>query len=266
MHANQSVNRRARRWRAAAAAAGGMVFCLALVPEAIADSHWSAEVGPGVGVFPRYPGARGENVWPIPSVDIHYGDSLFFNTRRGFGVTWLEEPQWQMGASLWFRKGRSHNDGASVARLDDIKTAAKAQLFLASHCGSFWFDTTVSQDIGGSKGQTLETSASWRFAPTTRLHGSLGVEASFASHKFMQTWFGITAEQSAVSGLPQYSPGGGVESAGPLASLRYELTQRWSINTALLYDVLLAKGADSPVVERRALPTLMVGAAYRFAP
>src|SRR5262249_28111032 len=152
-------------------------------------------------------GARAEQLWPIPAADIRYGDSLFFNTRRGFGLTWHNDPQWQMGASLWFRKGRSHNDAAAIAELDDIKTAAKAQLFVTSHCGPFWCDPTASRDIGGSKGFTLDVNTSWHFAPTSRLSGSMGVGASLASRRFMQTWFGITAEQSAASGLPQYSPG-----------------------------------------------------------
>jgi outer membrane scaffolding protein for murein synthesis (MipA/OmpV family) len=232
----------------------------------MAAQPWFAELGPGIAVFPKYPGARAEAVWPIPSAEVRYSDSFFFNTRTGLGVTWHNDPQWQMGASFWFRKGRSHNDGPAVAELADIKTAGKAQLFLASHCGPIWFDGTASQDIGGSKGFTLDMSTSWRFSPTPRLHGSLGIEASLANRKFMQTWFGITPEQSATSGLQQYSAGGGLKSAGPTASLRYALTDRWSINTAVMYDVLLVKAADSPVVERRTLPAFTVGVAYRFAP
>ena len=259
-------SRLARTRGVARIAIAGIILCLPLAPEAMADPTWYAELGPGVAVFPKYPGARAERVWPIPAAEIRYGDSLFFNTRRGLGLSWHNDPQWEMGVSLWLRKGRNHDDGAAVAELEDIKTAAQAQLFMTSHCGPVWFDTTASADIGGSKGLTLDFSTAWRFAPSTRLSGSVGVGVSVASRKFMQTWFGITAEQSAASGLPQYSPGGGVKSAGPTATLRYALTDRWSINTALLYDVLLVKAADSPVFERRGLPTATIGVAYRFAP
>jgi outer membrane protein len=182
------------------------------------------------------------------------------------GVFLCNDAGLQLGASLWFRRGRHHDDGATVANLKDIGTAGKAQLFASVTRGPIVFDATLAQDIGGSKGLTLDSSASWRFAFSTRAHASFGVTASFASAKFMQTWFGVTAEQSSSSGLPEYSPSAGLKSAGPTASLSYALTPRWSLNTAIAYDVLVAKAADSPIVERRGLPTIALGVGYHFAP
>jgi outer membrane protein len=182
------------------------------------------------------------------------------------GVFLCNDAGLQLGASLWFRRGRHHDDGATVANLKDIGTAGKAQLFASVTRGPIVFDATLAQDIGGSKGLTLDSSASWRFAFSTRAHASFGVTASFASAKFMQTWFGVTAEQSSSSGLPEYSPSAGLKSAGPTASLSYALTPRWSLNTAIAYDVLVAKAADSPIVERRGLPTIALGVVHHFAP
>src|SRR5882757_3818177 len=196
------------------AGAPGIAPCLVLSALAHAETSWSGDVGPGVVVLPKYPGSRAENVWPIPAVDLRYGDSLFFDSRRGLGVFLCNDAGLQFGASVWFRRGRHHDDGATVANLKDIGTAGKAQLFASVTRGPIVFDATLAQDIGGSKGLTLDSSASWRFAFSTRAHASFGVTASFASAKFMQTWFGVTTEQSSSSGLPEYSPSAGMKSAG----------------------------------------------------
>lgn len=259
-------NRRRADIRYRTAIAGGMLLCLAFAPECFADTNWSASFGPGIVAFPRYPGARAESIWPVPAADFRYGEHLFFDTRNGLGLTWLNEPNLRMGASVWFRGGRHHDDGATVAALEGIKTAAKAQVFASSVCGHFALDTTIARDLGGSDGLTVDVMASLRFTVTARLYASVGVNASAANRQFMQTWFGITPEQSAVSGLPQYSTGGGMKSLGPVISVNYGLTSRWSLQAAIEYDALLVKAANSPVVERRALPVMGLAVVYHLHP
>lgn len=243
-----------------------IALSLVLSPLALADGKWAVDVGPGVVAFPKYPGSRALRIWPIPEAEVHYGDSLFFDTHRGLGVYFCNESDLQFGTSFWFRGGRRHDDGVTVARLEEIHAAGKAQLFATVVRGPFVLDAVLAQDLGGSKGLTLDTSAAWRFAFSERARASVGITASLASKKFMQAWFGVSAEQSSVSALPEYSSGAGLQYVGPTASLTFQLRPRWSLNTAIAYDVLLSKAADSPIVERRALPAIVAGVMYQFAP
>jgi hypothetical protein len=121
MHGNHHQGGRAirhrgnpRLWRTI----NSIAVALALCSPVLADSNFSLEAGPGLTAFPRYPGARAQHIWPIPAIDARYG-SLFLNTERGrgLGVFLVENQTFQLGASLWFRNGRSHNDGLTVTNL-----------------------------------------------------------------------------------------------------------------------------------------------------
>jgi outer membrane protein len=239
---------------------------LALAAPLHADpARFSLDAGGGLAAFPKFPGARAERVWPLPAIEADYGP-LFLDTQhgRGLGLIFLRHRRIQLGTSLWFRNSRTHGDGATVTNLPDIKRAPRVELFATFAPGPYLLGATFSRDLGGSNGWTLDTNAAWRFSPVRRVHASLGMTATFASHKFMDTWFGVSSGESASSGLPEYSPAGGLESAGPTFTLRWRLGSTWYLNALASYSVLAHKPGDSPIVQRRAAPTLTIGLVHHF--
>jgi len=228
------------------------------------DTGWHVSAGPGVFIAPEYPGSKDEEVLPIPAIDIAYGGSLFFNSRRGLGVYLVNDGQRQFGGSLWFRRGRDHRDGERIAALDDIDDHAVAQMFFTQNLGPITLNTTVTQAITENTGLTLEGSAAWTLQLTPATRASVGTQASFGNDKHMRTWFGITPTQARASGLAEHSINAGLKSIGGFASISYDLSPVWTVAAFLTYDVLAADAADSPVVERDEMPALGMSVLYRF--
>src|SRR5258708_6577017 len=135
----------------------GLVAATALAlhtQPARADEDWHVNAGPALVVAPQYPGSRGELTLPLPMVDVTYGRCLFLNTDHGLGAYVVNSDRWQVGTSLWFRRGRYHDESSRIADLGDINTAAQGQLFGSAALGPIVLGTTLERDFGGSSGLT----------------------------------------------------------------------------------------------------------------
>ena len=83
-----------------------------------------------------------------------------------------------------------------------------------------------------------------------RWDASIGPRAGFGDANYMDTYFGLTPEESALHTphLPAYVPGAGMRYTGAAAAAAYHLTQRWRMNFDLTFNHLSAKALASPVV------------------
>jgi outer membrane scaffolding protein for murein synthesis (MipA/OmpV family) len=88
---------------------------------------------------------------------------------------------------------------------------------------------------------------------------------------YARTYFGVDSTASATTGLPVYTPGGGVKSAtlglGGLVSLRGDLRRGFAIGGLLRYERLVGAFAESPLVASRGNPNqfgAVLGVAYTF--
>lgn len=232
----------------------------------LAEQAWRVDAGPGLAVAPQYPGSRGELTLPLPMVDIAYDQTLFLNTEHGLGAYAVNRDDLQLGSSLWFRRGRFHDESSRLAALGDIDNALQAQLFGRYRLGFVELKTTLARDFGGSSGLTVDSSVALLLQPAPGLSAAVGVQGSYGNGRTMQAWFGVTPDQARASGLAGYSPGAGFSSVGPNASLNYVLSQRWTLHARVAENFLTGKASDSPIVERNASPTIAVGATVHFFP
>ena len=96
---------------------------------------------------------------------------------------------------------------------------------------------------------------------------SIGPRVTFVDDKYSQSYFGITAEQSARSGMRAYSAKGGLLSAGVGASALVPLGNRISGMVLASYDRMAGDAANSPIVADRGSrdqATVGLGLLYRF--
>jgi outer membrane protein len=248
---------------------GGLVAATALALQwqpLRAQSNWQVDAGPALVVTPQYPGSRGELTLPLPMVDISFGPTLFLNTEHGLGAYAVNMEGLQVGSSLWFRRGRFHDESSRLTELGDIDNALQGQVFARYRFGPIDLGTTLERDFGGSSGLTIEPSLAWRLQVSANAAVALGAQGSFGSSRAMQAWFGVTPEQARASGLAQYAPGAGFSSVGPIASLNCVLSRRWTLRARLAENVLTSKASNSPIVERTSSPTIAIGATYHFLP
>jgi 2-polyprenyl-6-methoxyphenol hydroxylase-like FAD-dependent oxidoreductase len=98
-----------------------------------------------------------------------------------------------------------------------------------------------------------------KFRPLTA-----GPSVTFANQRYMQTFFGIDANQAARSGYAEYILKGGVPLAGVSVGVEYELTSHWSLGARAALERLQGDAAKSPIVESKNQNVYGLFTLYRF--
>ena len=112
----------------------------------------------------------------------------------------------------------------------------------------------VRYGLGGHSGIVGETGLDFIFRPSPVFQWAVGPRASFANRDYMETYFGVTPAESALSGtLAAYSPGGGFKGVGAELTARYEFAPQWAIRAEFQYEKLIGSavnGSNGPAMKR----------------
>jgi|GEM_PF-2178382 len=230
-----------------------------------AKGGWNVNLGAGVAASPVYPGASAYRARLVPIAAISYRDLLFAGP-LGIGVSALNLGNWHFGPVLGFEGGRRQDEDSRLNGLGDIQPSLTAGLFAHYRYGAFSASGTLRQAVthtGNGLSGLLKLDYRWSLIPKL-LDFSAGPELEFASARFAQTWFGVNAPQSAASGLPVFTPGGGVKDLGLHAGLTYHLTDHVQLRAFGNLKEITGRMGDSPIVESRTQALFGVGAAYHF--
>lgn len=226
---------------------------------------WKISAGPGVYVFPAFPGSSRLKVFPLPVQDISWHDRVFSQGPDVFGVNVLRAENYHAGASISFDfQSRTSSDDARLKGLSDIHYGPKLRLFADNTWWAFTGATAVYQDIAGT-GQGLTAMADlFISAPLGRLMLSVGPGVTWASGQYARTFFAITPSQSAASGLPQYAAGSGLRDVHLNMAATYVISSNWSASAAVIAGRLEGSAAGSPVTKRRLDLNGTMSVAYKF--
>ncbi len=118
------------------------------------------------------------------------------------------------------------------------------------------------RDVGSASRGTearLGYSYEWRSGPW-----SLRPDASVSwrDAKLNNYYYGVRANE-ATPGRPAYAPGAGMQSQLGLYG-SYDVSERWRLLAGVSATVLGTSVKNSPIVQKRVLPALYIGAAYDF--
>jgi outer membrane scaffolding protein for murein synthesis (MipA/OmpV family) len=97
--------------------------------------------------------------------------------------------------------------------------------------------------------------------------GVLGVGLQIADINYMNTYFGVSASDSFLSGLPIYQPSGGVASFRIFPGVVTHLSPHWHLATGFRYERLVGDAKNSPVVSTVGSPDQWIagmGVAYSW--
>lgn len=225
------------------------------LPTNAADSGYEFTVGGGVGYSPRYMGSDEYRVTPALNLALQTPYGVFVGL-GGIGYRLSLPAGFFLSAALSYDGGRKDNpkgldSGSTKLRgMGDIKGSVFTTLQAGYAIGDLAV-VSVATDIPltqRSRGNV------YRFAIDSVLYKSaedsvgIGATAHFASGKYAQTYFGVTANQSLNSGFAQYAPGGGLYGLSLTANWTHKFTKHWS--TTLAGGVMRYTGnaAKSPIV------------------
>lgn len=255
----------ARLCAALAAVSACCATGVALADEPQADSNWKISVGPGMYVFPAFPGSSHLQVLPFPVQDISWKDRVFSQGPDVLGVNVLHGENYHLGMSVSFDfQSRSSSDDARLKGLPDVHYGPKLRLFGDYTVWAFTGAVAAYQDISGTGQGLTATVDLFVSAPIGHWLISMGPGLTWANSTYTRTFFGITPQESAASGLPHYDTGSGLRDIHFNVSTTYKISPHWSTTVEAVVGRLERYAAGSPITERRLDLNGMASVLYRF--
>jgi outer membrane scaffolding protein for murein synthesis (MipA/OmpV family) len=230
-----------------------------------ATGDWNVNLGAGIAAVPNYPGADTDRTRFVPMAEIVYRHFVFIGS-SGLGMNLIDTGHFRAGPVLGYLGGRDEDRDARLNGLGDIHASLTAGVFASYHIGPLELGTTVRQAVTQTDNGLLGlVQLDYRLVlMERRLLLLFGPDMEFANARYNQTWFGVTLGQSLASGLPEYTPTGGVRDYGVHASLIYRYTEHFMLRAFASVKDLAGNDANSPIVENRTQSLLGVGLVYHF--
>ena len=250
--------------------------CATYVPTATAQSSAStltgltpakiAELIPnmagiGAGVVPDYVGSDDYTFAAAPAFYYKFGNSNRYVDWWGiFGaVNLIDSQTWSAGPTLQFRPGRKDVDDAVVSRMSEIDNSWDAGLYAGYQYintqGVPWMarvSVGAQWNLNNEYDGTYWWASSQFFFPLSEvLFVGLGGGIGGGGSSFNQTYFGVSPANAAASGLPVYSPGGGLSNVYVWPALMWRFHPNWIGAVGGMYSRVTGDAGDSPVVRDR---------------
>jgi outer membrane scaffolding protein for murein synthesis (MipA/OmpV family) len=87
------------------------------------------------------------------------------------------------------------------------------------------------------------------YRPTEQLTLRAGPRLIWGSDDYAQTYFGVSASESAASGFDAFDASGGILRQGVKAEATYQFNDDWGLIGTIRYDQLRDDAADSPITQ-----------------
>ncbi|EOY5725743.1 MipA/OmpV family protein [Enterobacter cloacae subsp. cloacae] len=253
---------------------GALLVLLATPVLAVEQQGNVLTLGGGVDVAPRYSGSDKNRATTAVVLDYAMYNGFFVSTTRGIGYG-NNIGNLDYSAALSYRAGRKDRDvdsdsisgGSDYLRgMGDIKGSALVVPGLGYKVTD-WLNLQLQAEVPVSERDNGEA---LHFGVSSPLHTSpnntvtLSLTGSWGSSKYMQTYYGVNASQSAASGFARYDAGAGIYAWSTNLDWTHKLTQRWSVVAGAGVTQLMGDAADSPIVQRKTSPTGSLKVTYSF--
>jgi outer membrane scaffolding protein for murein synthesis (MipA/OmpV family) len=226
---------------------------------------WDVFLGAAVAATNTYEGSESYRVRVTPLFLVSYRDELFLGP---LGLAWkaIDWNGLRAGPVLGLLGGRRQDLAPILNGLGDVPSSVAAGVFANYRLAHFQLSTTFRQAVTHTEnGWVGLVQLDYRASLIPhRLGFFIGPEAQFANHKYAQTFFGITSVQSVDSGLPLFTPSGGVKDYGVHAGLTYTWSQHIVVRVFADEKWLGSDFTGSPIVVRKTETLVGIGAAYHF--
>lgn len=241
---------------------------------ALAEAWWSGDwyvkLGGEAFVAPRYQGDNDYLFSGKPLISIGKADQgVRFSSRN-------DNPSMSLYDNGGFRAGivgklllpRDKDTSDDLKGLDPVRFGGELGGFVEVYPTDWMrIRAEVRQGIRSHDGIVADVAADAFADVTETIRLSAGPRMSFATEGYMDAYYGVNARESARSGLSQYSPEGGIQSAGLGGAIDWKATEKLDTSVFAEYSRLLGPVADSSLVRERGDKNqfvLGVSATYKF--
>jgi outer membrane protein len=254
----------------AASAADVQEAAPATEDDGLLSGSWSLTLGASGYFAPEYEGDDGMVFRAVPLISLGRTDSVtkFSSRNDNISLGVIDNGTFRAGVTGKIIFGRDEDDSDDLIGLDPVRWGGELGLF-AEVYPTDWLRVRgeVRHGIRTHDAIVGDVAADAFVDVTPSIRLSAGPRLSFATADYFRTYYGVSAEESAESGLGVYDPDGGIKSAGIGGAVTWKTTDR--ITTSLFgeYERLLGPAADSTLVKERGSEnqfTVGVSGTYRF--
>ncbi len=236
------------------------------------DDAWHASVGMGLISQPKYPGSSETRMGAMPAFNVTKGrwqlGALPGATLSvGASYTLVQDGPWRfaLGAGTGIGSPRTAGAGAQPSGLGDIKATTLGTISGSYTEGAVIASTSVITDIGGNQqGTRALLDVAFKANPADKWTLTVGPGISWMDSQYAQTYYGVTAAQSASSGNSTYKASAGINAVRLGVGADYEISREWSVGAKLSAAKLQGDAANSPAVGKGTQTSYGIFANYRF--
>jgi MipA family protein len=246
----------------------------ALVLMSLSNGAWADETPRGIAagglviVAPTYEGADSVRVIGVPIVmptGLDMGNRVQFEGIDDIRFRLITLGGFEAGGVAGYRFGRDEDDDDALLGLGDVDGGLVGGAYIGYRAGNLLIDAAYGHELtGADTGGVLRLGVKSEMAvsPSVKVTGRIG--ASWADVDYHQAYFGVTAAQSAASGMAVYTPDAGFKDIHVSLSGEFDLSDRWTLRTFGKVAQLIGDAADSPIVEQELQLSGGAGVTYRF--
>ena len=249
-----------------------LIFGLIAPLTAFAELSNESLLGLGLRSRPAYDGSDSQQAGLVPVVR-YFGQPWFARSTQGIlegGVRVELAPGLHAGAQLGYEPGRetSESDFLKSHSVPNVDRGTSVGVHLEWDHQFGPMPITLLARARQNTDSDLGAQADLRLSTGVYRSGRFGagafMQTTWANAKSTSSFYNITPQESATTGLPAYHAGSGLlfASVGVLWSV--DLSQKWIVVGSMESRHLQGDAADSPLVERRSNYYASAGLAYHF--
>lgn len=243
------------------------------------QTRWEGAIGFTTRYQPEYSGSASNITKISPALFLRYGrftitNASGFVTRRaddvvrGLGIDLSNDSRFRANLALRIDQGRSESSSEALAGMGDIKATLRGRLNLSWRLEGPWrLGSSWTWDMlgrGGGYFGDVSAGLEHRFPG-----GGNSVVNSFlvltaAGDRYMQSYYGVSAEQAARTRYPVYEARSGLRDVAWNVGFRTDLGADWILISGGGLSRLLGPAADSPLTGKRTGWGVNAGLAWRF--
>lgn len=237
--------------------------------------QWNTIISLAPFVAPDFEGSKNYRVLPIPFIRVSKSNYYAITDGPGITLNIIDDKNLNAGPSIFYKSERD-NDARNdlVKNLTTINSSVEMGGFV-----SYRFDLNNPGeqielkirglfDVGNAhNGYTVNTSLSYGKIIKQKTRLGLSISTTYADNNYNNTYFGVSALDSAISGLSRYTAKAGIKDIGTNINLAYSFDRNWGIIGVFGYTKLLKPAKNSPIIQTSGSTNQFfatIGISYRF--
>ena len=229
-----------------------LILLAALCLMAPAAQAADVSIGGGIGFKPDYEGSEDYEAVPVPFANVQFDNGMFIKLLGlNLRANLIPSTMWRLGPVYNYRAERDDVDNSAVDDMKKVSDANELGIFGGLDIHNWFVSLEFMADVGEAHDgwySKLKGGYNWIISNSWAL--SMGASMTYADDDYMDTYFGVTADDARRSGLDRYSADSGIKDVGLDLGVNWIINQNWSTMGLASFTRLVDDADDdSPVVD-----------------